>query len=65
LGPWLNSIRLANSVSSKLKTVEIYFHRNSVLGGEFPPEGFNSRVTYAEEMGRRLAGEHRQTDRKT
>ena len=30
---------------------EIYFHRNSVLGGEFPHLAVNSRVTYAEEMG--------------
>ena len=30
---------------------EIYFHRNSVLGGEFPLLAVNSRVTYAEEMG--------------
>jgi cold shock CspA family protein len=30
---------------------EIYFHRNSVLGGEFPRLTVNSRVTYAEEMG--------------
>ena len=30
---------------------EIYFHRNSVLGGEFPHLKVNSRVTYAEEMG--------------
>ena len=30
---------------------EIYFHRNSVLGGEFPQLAVNSRVTYAEEMG--------------
>jgi cold shock CspA family protein len=30
---------------------EIYFHRNSVLGGEFPRLTVNSRVTYAEEVG--------------
>lgn len=30
---------------------EIYFHRNSVLGGAFPHLTVNSRVTYAEEMG--------------
>ena len=30
---------------------EIYFHRNSVLGGEFPRLKVNSRVTYAEEIG--------------
>ena len=30
---------------------EIYFHRNSVLDGEFPHLAVNSRVTYAEEMG--------------
>ena len=30
---------------------EIYFHRNSVLGGEFSHLAVNSRVTYAEEMG--------------
>jgi cold shock CspA family protein len=30
---------------------EIYFHRNSVLGGEFPRLAVNSRVTYAEEIG--------------
>ena len=30
---------------------EIYFHRNSVLDGEFPHLVVNSRVTYAEEMG--------------
>jgi cold shock CspA family protein len=30
---------------------EIYFHRNSVLGGEFPQLAVSSRVTYAEEMG--------------
>jgi cold shock CspA family protein len=30
---------------------EIYFHCNSVLGGEFPQLTVNSRVTYAEEMG--------------
>jgi cold shock CspA family protein len=30
---------------------EIYFHRNSVLGGDFPSLKVNSRVTYAEEMG--------------
>ena len=32
---------------------EIYFHRNSVLGGEFPRLKVNSRVTYAEEMGKK------------
>ena len=30
---------------------EIYFHRNSVLGGDFPQLTVNSRVTYAEEIG--------------
>src|SRR6516165_10099377 len=30
---------------------EIYFHRNSVLGGEFPRLAVNSRVTYSEETG--------------
>jgi cold shock CspA family protein len=30
---------------------EIYFHRNSVLGGAFSRLTVNSRVTYAEEMG--------------
>ncbi len=30
---------------------EIYFHRNSVLGGEFGKLEIGSRVTFAEEMG--------------
>lgn len=30
---------------------EIYFHRNSVLSGNFPRLTVNSRVTYAEEQG--------------
>ncbi len=30
---------------------EIYFHRNSVLKGEFPHLKVGSRVTFAEEMG--------------
>jgi cold shock CspA family protein/ribosome-associated translation inhibitor RaiA len=46
---------------------EIYFHRNSVLGGGFARLQVGSRVTYAEEMGDkgaqastvRLLGKHR------
>ena len=30
---------------------EIYFHRNSVLGGDYSRLAVGSRVTYAEEMG--------------
>lgn len=30
---------------------EIYFHRNSVLDGDFPHLAVNSHVTYAEEIG--------------
>jgi cold shock CspA family protein len=30
---------------------EIYFHRNSVIGGNFPNLTVNARVTYAEEQG--------------
>jgi cold shock CspA family protein len=30
---------------------EIYFHRNSVLNGDFAKLSVNSRVSYAEEMG--------------
>jgi cold shock CspA family protein len=52
VGTVVDSIRLVNSVSSKRTTErEIYFHRNSVLGGEFPRLAVNSRVTYSEEMG--------------
>ena len=38
---------------------EIYFHRNSVLGGDFPRLAVNSRVIYAEEIGEK--GPHAST----
>ena len=45
---------------------DVYFHRNSVLNGDFPKLSLGARVTFVEEMGEkgaqastvRLTGKH-------